>query len=572
MGTFMSKPNQQVVAGLPIGRIAALEAKSGSGSGVSSITGTSNQVIASTPTGAVTLSLPQSIATSSLPQFLSLGLNQAATPGIGADITVDGVTNVQGLRIQGNTAGALNFNSFVTGDAQIRFTFLADGTLKWGSGSAVTDLNLYRAGVGILKTDNGFQAGGSISALNLSGTNTGDQTITLTSDVTGSGTGSFATTIANSAVTLAKMANVATATLFYRKTAGSGAPEVNTLATLKTDLGLTGTNSGDITLSGQNYISLSGQALTANAVNLSGTNVTGNLPVTKLNSGTSASSSTFWRGDGMWAPATVTIPGSSTYALYNNGGVLGASAGFTYDDSTNTFSIGQTGQNTILNIWDDDTSQYDSLFSGQGQLQFNNSFVAGLAQFSAGDIGTLYTGQYLVVDGFNGVFSWNQGELQADGAGVSSNTLSGSLPVYTDATKHLISGSGITQVNLVTQSAAKTATTIFTPATTGMYRISIYLQVTRAASTSSVLGGTSGVVITYNDGDGNVAQSDTIALMSAAGTIVTTSATNTTATNLAGTIPIYARTGVAIKYAIDYTSVGTTAMQYSAHIVTERVS
>lgn len=45
------------------------------------------------------------------------------------------------------------------------------------------------------------------------GVNTGDQTITLTGDVTGSGTASFATTIANSAVTTAKIAdaNVTTA-------------------------------------------------------------------------------------------------------------------------------------------------------------------------------------------------------------------------------------------------------------------------------------------------------------------------------------------------------------------------
>jgi hypothetical protein len=81
----------------------------------------------------------------------------------------------------------------------------------------------------------------------VSGTNTGDQTITLTSDVTGSGTGSFVTTIANNAVSLAKMADVATGTVFYRKTASTGDPEVQTLATLKTDLGLTGTNSGDQT-------------------------------------------------------------------------------------------------------------------------------------------------------------------------------------------------------------------------------------------------------------------------------------------------------------------------------------
>jgi hypothetical protein len=39
-------------------------------------------------------------------------------------------------------------------------------------------------------------AAGTLVATNLTGTNTGDQTITLTGDVTGSGTGSFATTLA----------------------------------------------------------------------------------------------------------------------------------------------------------------------------------------------------------------------------------------------------------------------------------------------------------------------------------------------------------------------------------------
>lgn len=57
----------------------------------------------------------------------------------------------------------------------------------------------------------------------LSGTNTGDQTITLTGDVTGSGTGSFAATIANDAVTYAKIQNVsATDRLLGRSTAGAG--------------------------------------------------------------------------------------------------------------------------------------------------------------------------------------------------------------------------------------------------------------------------------------------------------------------------------------------------------------
>lgn len=55
-------------------------------------------------------------------------------------------------------------------------------------------------------TPSSVAATGTVSGSNLSGTNTGDQTITLTGNVTGSGTGSFATTIANGAVTNAMLA------------------------------------------------------------------------------------------------------------------------------------------------------------------------------------------------------------------------------------------------------------------------------------------------------------------------------------------------------------------------------
>jgi hypothetical protein len=65
-------------------------------------------------------------------------------------------------------------------------------------------------------------------------------------DITVSASGATWTVDAG-AITLAKMADMATSSLIYRKTAGTGVPEVQTLATLKTDLGLTGTNSGDQT-------------------------------------------------------------------------------------------------------------------------------------------------------------------------------------------------------------------------------------------------------------------------------------------------------------------------------------
>ena len=49
---------------------------------------------------------------------------------------------------------------------------------------------------------------GNITAANFSGVNTGDQTITLTGDVTGSGTGTFATTIAPDSVGLTELAGL----------------------------------------------------------------------------------------------------------------------------------------------------------------------------------------------------------------------------------------------------------------------------------------------------------------------------------------------------------------------------
>ena len=51
-------------------------------------------------------------------------------------------------------------------------------------------------------------------------------------------TGSGALTITDKAVTLAKMNDVASATVFYRRSAGTGPPEVITLAQLAIDLGI----------------------------------------------------------------------------------------------------------------------------------------------------------------------------------------------------------------------------------------------------------------------------------------------------------------------------------------------
>jgi len=188
-----------------------------------------------------------------------------------SSVTVNGTAIALGASgtITANTTNSLTAGSGLSGTA-----FNGSAALTWTLATAYGDtVNPYGSKTAnfVLAAPNGtagvptFRAlvAADVPTLNQNTTGsaatlTTSRSITITGDVSwtvsfnGSGNVSAAGTIANSAVTLAKMADVATGTVFYRKTAATGAPEVQTLATLKTDLGLTGTNSGDqtITLTG----------------------------------------------------------------------------------------------------------------------------------------------------------------------------------------------------------------------------------------------------------------------------------------------------------------------------------
>lgn len=91
--------------------------------GVQTITGTANQVIASAATGTITLSLPQSIATSSSPTFL--GLTTTGTVSMtGGQVTIGAGTagTINNMAIGGTTATTAKFTGLTVGYASVTTT------------------------------------------------------------------------------------------------------------------------------------------------------------------------------------------------------------------------------------------------------------------------------------------------------------------------------------------------------------------------------------------------------------------------------------------------------------------
>src|SRR5208282_92509 len=120
------------------------------------------------------------------------------------------------------------------------------------------------------------------------------------------------------------------------------------------------------------------------------------------------------------------------------------------------------------------------------------------------------------------------------------------------------------KIDLATQSATLTAQTIAAAGAVllGTYRLSGYMKKTTAATTSSTLGS---LTITYTDGGDSVSLTPTLALLTSAGAIATTNATNSATVTGSNTIvpfTFYAKAGVAITYTLTYASSGATAMVF----------
>jgi hypothetical protein len=88
-------------------------------------------------------------------------------------------------------------------------------------------------------------------------------------------------------------------------------------------------------------------------------------------------------GNGTWQAPSVTGPaGSNTQIQYNNAGAFGASSAFTWNQSTATLTVFESGMNTVLTVGDLSASGFISL-PGDGSIRFGDVFAGNFIQLQA---------------------------------------------------------------------------------------------------------------------------------------------------------------------------------------------
>lgn len=349
-------------------------------------------------------------------------------------------------------AGTLGSSSVTTGSTATTVTINFSGAYDANTSSNVTinpivgpaivalASTMTGAGSGFLK-----KSSADTYSLDTSTYITTNQTITLSGDVSGSGTTAITTAIGANKVTLAQMAQMATASLLGRATAGTGNPEVLSVSNVQTLLGLgsaayvntvpvTNGGTGQTTL--QSAINaLTGAVTTGYYLRGNGTNVVmstiqaGDVPT--LNQNTSGNA------------ATVTNATLTTALTVNTGTVT--LIGNVVNTSTLTIGVGASsisGSNTGDNAVN---SNYASDYRAANFIAGTNYVAPG------GALGTPSSGTLT-----NCTFPILNQNTSGTAAGLSSTLAvgSGGTGTTTLALNNVILGNGTSVVQVVAPSTS----------------------------------------------------------------------------------------------------------------------
>lgn len=268
------------------------------------------------------------------------------------------------------------------------------------------------------------------SGLTLSGSNTGDQTITLTGDVTGSGTGSFAATIGTNVVTFAKFQQIATDSILGRATAGTGNVEVLTAlpfaftgdVTRPADSNVT-TIANDVVTNAKlanmaaNTIKGNNTGVSADPIDLTTAQTTAMLDLftTSLKGLAPASgggTTNFLRADGTWAAP----PSGFADPLTTNGDIIARIGGV-------TTRLAQGANGTFLGVSGGALGYYTP--AGGGGTNFNTIYIdqAGGTSDTYGVLGGARNGSNTVFTVSQAAYAsgtlkvWRNGQLMTQGTG-----------------------------------------------------------------------------------------------------------------------------------------------------------